>query len=158
MKKLVELLLCILHPVAVFLIWLNLLFSRRDLGFIARLAWGVAVVVPFVPFLYVLTGNDQSAGLARIDKRCGQPDAGGQRRATDVRTGVCPSSQTEPARGCILVTGRDDTQPAMVSQGWPGGRPARVGPPAPTLAEGRVGRAGFTSQAPATGGASCGRR
>lgn len=58
MKKLVELLLCILHPVAVFLIWLNLLFSRRDLGFIARLAWGVAVVVPFVPFLYVLTGND----------------------------------------------------------------------------------------------------
>ena len=58
MKKLVELLLCILHPVAVFLIWLSLLFSRRDLGFIARLAWGVAVIVPFVPFLYVLTGND----------------------------------------------------------------------------------------------------
>lgn len=57
-KKLFELLLCILHPVAVVLIWINLLFSRRDLGLIARLAWGVAVIVPFVPFLYVLTGND----------------------------------------------------------------------------------------------------
>ena len=57
-KKLVELLLCIVHPLAVILIWINLLFGRRDLGFVARLAWGVAVIVPFVPFLYVLTGND----------------------------------------------------------------------------------------------------
>ncbi len=58
MKKLFELLLCILHPIAVFLIWINLLFYRRDLGFIARLTWGIAVIVPFVPFLYTLTGND----------------------------------------------------------------------------------------------------
>jgi hypothetical protein len=58
MKKLVQLLLCILHPIAVLLIWINLLFSRGDLGFIAKLAWGIAVIVPFVPFLYVLTGND----------------------------------------------------------------------------------------------------
>lgn len=58
LKKLVELLLCILHPVAVILIWISLLFFRRDVGFIAKLAWGVAVIVPFVPFLYVLTGND----------------------------------------------------------------------------------------------------
>jgi hypothetical protein len=57
MKKLLELILCILHPVAMVLIWLNLLF-RSDLGLIARLAWGIAVIVPFVPFLYVLTGND----------------------------------------------------------------------------------------------------
>ena len=57
-KKLVELLLCIVHPLAVVLIWINLLFGRRDLGLIAKLAWGVAVIVPFVPFLYVLTGND----------------------------------------------------------------------------------------------------
>jgi hypothetical protein len=57
-KKLVEILLCILHPIAVVLIWINLLFSRGDLGLIAKLAWGVAVIVPFVPFLYVLTGND----------------------------------------------------------------------------------------------------
>jgi hypothetical protein len=58
MKKILELLLCILHPVAVVLIWITLLLRRRDLGLIAKLAWGVAVIVPFVPFLYVLTGND----------------------------------------------------------------------------------------------------
>jgi len=58
MKKIVELLLCILHPVAVVLIWINLLFCPRGRGFVARLAWAIAVIVPFVPFLYVLTGND----------------------------------------------------------------------------------------------------
>jgi hypothetical protein len=57
MKKLVELILCILHPVAVVLIWINLL-SRSDLGFVAKLTWGIAAIVPFVPFVYVLTGND----------------------------------------------------------------------------------------------------
>jgi hypothetical protein len=57
MKKIFELLLCILHPVAVVLIWINLL-GRGDIGFIGKLAWGIAVIVPFVPFLYVLTGND----------------------------------------------------------------------------------------------------
>ena len=57
MKKLVELLLCILHPVAVVLIWINLAF-RQDLGFIAKLTWAIASIVPFVPFVYVLTGND----------------------------------------------------------------------------------------------------
>jgi hypothetical protein len=57
MKKILELLLCILHPVAVVLIWINLL-GRDDLGFVGKLAWGIAVIVPFVPFLYVLTGND----------------------------------------------------------------------------------------------------
>jgi hypothetical protein len=58
MKKLVEIILCILHPVAVVLIWINLLFTRRDLGVVAKLTWGVAAIVPFVPFVYVLTGND----------------------------------------------------------------------------------------------------
>jgi hypothetical protein len=57
MKKLLELILCILHPVAVILIWINLLF-RRNLGLLARITWAIAVIVPFVPFLYVLTGND----------------------------------------------------------------------------------------------------
>jgi hypothetical protein len=57
-KKLLEILLCILHPIAVVLIWIYLLFGRGNMGFIARIAWGVAVIVPFVPFLYVFTGND----------------------------------------------------------------------------------------------------
>lgn len=57
MKKIVELILCILHPIAVVLIWINLLF-RSDLGLIAKLTWAVASIVPFVPFVYVLTGND----------------------------------------------------------------------------------------------------
>jgi hypothetical protein len=57
MKKLIELLLCILHPVAVVLIWISLLF-RGDLGLVAKLTWAIAAIVPFVPFVYVLTGND----------------------------------------------------------------------------------------------------
>src|SRR5947209_8635270 len=57
MKKVLELLLCILHPIAVVLIWINLAF-RGDLGLIAKLTWGIASIVPFVPFVYVLTGND----------------------------------------------------------------------------------------------------
>jgi hypothetical protein len=57
MKKLLELVLCILHPIAVVLIWINLLF-RRDIGFLAKLTWAIVVIVPFVPFVYVLTGND----------------------------------------------------------------------------------------------------
>jgi hypothetical protein len=56
-KKILELLLCILHPIAVILIWINLVV-RRDLGLIAKLTWGIAAIVPFVPFVYVLTGND----------------------------------------------------------------------------------------------------
>jgi hypothetical protein len=57
MKKILELVLCILHPIAVILIWINLAL-RRDLGFIAKLTWGVTSIVPLVPFIYVLTGND----------------------------------------------------------------------------------------------------
>ena len=57
MKKIFELLLCILHPVAVVLIWINLVM-RHDIGLIAKLTWAIAAIVPFVPFVYVLTGND----------------------------------------------------------------------------------------------------
>jgi hypothetical protein len=57
MKKILELLLCILHPLAVILIWVTLPF-KRDLSLIAKVTWGVASIVPFVPFVYVLTGND----------------------------------------------------------------------------------------------------
>jgi hypothetical protein len=56
-KKVIELLLCILHPVAVVLIWINLL-GRSDLEVIPKLTWAVAALVPFVPFVYVLTGHD----------------------------------------------------------------------------------------------------
>lgn len=57
MKKVLELILCILHPVAVILMWVTLPF-RRDLSAVAKLTWGIAAIVPFVPFVYVLTGND----------------------------------------------------------------------------------------------------
>jgi hypothetical protein len=57
MKKLLELILCILHPIAVILIWINLLF-RRDIGIVAKITWAIASIVPLVPFVYVLTGND----------------------------------------------------------------------------------------------------
>jgi hypothetical protein len=56
-KKILELVLCILHPIAVVLIWINLAL-RSDLGLIAKVTWAVASIVPFVPFVYVLTGND----------------------------------------------------------------------------------------------------
>ncbi len=57
MKKLIELILCILHPIAVVLIWINLLF-RRDIGLLAKLTWAIVAIVPLIPFVYVLTGND----------------------------------------------------------------------------------------------------
>ncbi len=57
MKKILELLLCILHPIAVVLIWVSLL-GRRDMGAVAKLTWAIASIVPLVPFVYVLTGHD----------------------------------------------------------------------------------------------------
>lgn len=56
-KKLIELLLCILHPVAVVLIWISLI-RRSDIGLVAKVTWAIASIVPIVPFVYVLTGND----------------------------------------------------------------------------------------------------
>ncbi len=57
MKKLIELLICFLHPIAVVLIWIDLV-TRRDIGTVAKLAWAICAIVPLVPFLYVLTGGD----------------------------------------------------------------------------------------------------
>jgi hypothetical protein len=57
MKKILELILCILHPVAVVLIWINLLF-RQDMGLVAKLTWAITSIVPLIPFVYVLTGHD----------------------------------------------------------------------------------------------------
>jgi NADH:ubiquinone oxidoreductase subunit 3 (subunit A) len=57
MKKLLEIVVCFLHPVAVVLAWINLA-GRRDLGSGAKIAWAVFLLIPIVPFLYVLTGGD----------------------------------------------------------------------------------------------------
>jgi hypothetical protein len=57
MKKLLELLLCFLHPVAAVLMWINLA-SRTDLRGTHKLAWGIFGLIPLVPFVYVLTGGD----------------------------------------------------------------------------------------------------
>lgn len=57
MKKVLELLLCLIHPVAVILMWINLA-ARRDLTGLQKLAWGIFGLIPLVPFLYVLTGGN----------------------------------------------------------------------------------------------------
>ena len=57
MKKVLELLVCFLHPVAVILIWIDLA-GRRDIGGASKVAWAVFGLIPLVPFLYVLTGGD----------------------------------------------------------------------------------------------------
>lgn len=57
MKKLVELLVCFLHPVAVVLVWLNVLV-RPDLSARAKVLWAVLALLPIVPFVYVLTGGE----------------------------------------------------------------------------------------------------
>lgn len=57
MKKLLEIIVCFFHPVAVVLMWIDLL-SRTDLGTGAKAAWAIFAIVPLVPFLYVLTGHD----------------------------------------------------------------------------------------------------
>jgi hypothetical protein len=58
MKKLLEILVCLLHPLAVVLIWVDLVTDRPDLGMVGKLAWGIFSIIPVVPFLYVLTGGD----------------------------------------------------------------------------------------------------
>ena len=57
MKKIIELLLCFLHPLAVVLIWIDLA-TRRDLPTGPKIAWAIFAIVPLVPFVYVLTGGD----------------------------------------------------------------------------------------------------
>ena len=57
MKKLFELLVCILHPLAVILMWIDLA-SRSDIKVGPKVAWAIFGLIPLVPFLYVLTGGD----------------------------------------------------------------------------------------------------
>ncbi|HEY6786506.1 MAG TPA: hypothetical protein VI365_04265 [Trebonia sp.] len=52
-----ELLLCILHPLAVVLMWINLA-TRTDLTTFSKIVWAIFGLIPLVPFLYVLTGGD----------------------------------------------------------------------------------------------------
>lgn len=57
MKKLLELILCILHPIAVVLIWISLIF-RTKMRLLVRLTWGIVCIVPFIPFVFVLTDHE----------------------------------------------------------------------------------------------------
>jgi hypothetical protein len=57
MKKLLELIVCIFHPLAVVLIWINLAV-RTDISGGKKLVWAIASIIPLVPFLYVLTSGD----------------------------------------------------------------------------------------------------
>jgi hypothetical protein len=55
-KKLVELVICIFHPIAVILMWIDLA-RRDDLGGGAKIAWAIFGLIPLIPFVYVLTGG-----------------------------------------------------------------------------------------------------
>jgi hypothetical protein len=57
MKKLLELIVCIFHPLAVVLIWINLAV-RTDISGGKKLVWAIASIIPLVPFLYVLVSGD----------------------------------------------------------------------------------------------------
>jgi hypothetical protein len=57
MKKVLELLVCFLHPIAVVLIWIDLA-GRTDIGGGKKVVWAIAALIPFVPFLYVLVSGD----------------------------------------------------------------------------------------------------
>lgn len=54
MKKLIEILVCFVHPLAVVLGWINLA-GRSDLSGGRKLVWAIFLIVPVVPFVYVLT-------------------------------------------------------------------------------------------------------
>ena len=57
MKKLAELLVCFIHPLAVFLMWIDLA-TRTDMTGGRKLVWAIFGIIPLVPFLYVLTSGD----------------------------------------------------------------------------------------------------
>jgi hypothetical protein len=57
MKKILELICCLLHPIAVLLIWITVWFNE-DFNLLQKIVWAVVCIVPLVPFVYVLTGND----------------------------------------------------------------------------------------------------
>ncbi|GAA4741143.1 hypothetical protein [Actinomycetospora chibensis] len=77
MKKLAELLVCFLHPIAVILVWLNLVV-RPELSATAKIVWAVLALVPIVPFVYVLTGGELWEGKPKAGPAAVGP--GGARR------------------------------------------------------------------------------
>jgi hypothetical protein len=56
-KKLFEILVCFIHPLAVVLMWIDLA-TRSDLPTGPKIAWAIFGIIPLVPFLYVLTSGD----------------------------------------------------------------------------------------------------
>jgi hypothetical protein len=56
-KKLIELLVCFLHPIAVVLMWIDLA-TRREMRTGPKVAWAIFGIIPLVPFIYVLTSGD----------------------------------------------------------------------------------------------------
>ena len=56
-KKLIEILVCFIHPLAVVLIWIDLA-TRSNLSAGAKIAWAIFAIIPLVPFIYVLTSGD----------------------------------------------------------------------------------------------------
>jgi len=50
-------LVCLIHPVAVILMWVNLA-GRSDLTGVEKVVWGIFGLIPLVPFLYVLVGGN----------------------------------------------------------------------------------------------------
>jgi hypothetical protein len=57
-KKLFEILVCFLHPLAVVLMWIDLATDRPDLRGGGKLVWAILGLIPLVPILYVITGGD----------------------------------------------------------------------------------------------------
>lgn len=57
MKKLLELVVCLFHPLAVVLMWIDLA-SRSNMSGARKLIWAAFGLIPLVPFLYVLVGGE----------------------------------------------------------------------------------------------------
>jgi hypothetical protein len=57
-KKIAELFLCLLHPIALVLIWYSLFFRESEFTRTQKSAWALLCIIPLVPFVYVLTGHD----------------------------------------------------------------------------------------------------
>lgn len=57
MKKILELLVCLLHPVATVLVWIDL-YNRDDITATSKSLWAVFAFIPVVPVIYVLFSGD----------------------------------------------------------------------------------------------------